>query len=328
MHVRGRGVRPGDGRPVRRLFRFIQALVVYRDWHWANRLLARARQNLSLVLGSLGARYVRVVPWADFGGASDGSPGGSPGGSCERLDARQPDGFVRINLAAYHLVLPDVRDRVVVDAGTNEGYGAALLARHARRVVALDVSEAAIAEARRRYARENVEFHVHDVTQPFPLPDGSAHVVFSSEVIEHVRDGAAFIRAAARALDPDGLLVVKTPNDAYNRLENRLNPHHVNSYDAARLERELAACFRDVRVEGYWLAEDLVVETEDRPAGTPPDELPYTFGEPIVVDRVRVVKLVVTPRRAIKPDTTPEYLLAWARGVRPDAVAARAGRSG
>ena len=298
------------GRLVGRLFRFILALVVYRDWHWANRLFARARQNLSLVFGALGARYVRVVPWTDFGGAPAGE-------ACERLDARQPQGFVRINLAAYHLILPEVRDRVVVDVGTNEGYGAALLARHARRVIALDVSEAAISEAKRRHARPNIEYHVHDVTTPYPVANGTAHVVFSSEVIEHVHDGAAFVRAAAAALTPEGVLVIKTPNDAYNRFENRMNPHHVNPYDRAKLERELRVCFTDVRVEGYWLAEDLVVETEDRPETTPVDERPYTFGEPIVVDRVRVVKLVVTPRRAIRPKSAPEYLLAWARGVRP-----------
>jgi SAM-dependent methyltransferase len=287
------------------------ALVVYRDWHWAGRLMARAYDNLAMVCGALGARYVRVVPWADFGGAA-------PGAACERLElAHQPGGYARIHLAAYHLALPEVVGRVVVDAGTNEGYGAALLARHARRVIAFDISEAAIAAARSRYATPNLEFHVHDATRPFPVADGAAHVVFSSEMIEHVRDGAAFVRAAARALDDDGVLIVKTPNDAFNRYENRLNPHHVNPYDAKRLAAELEACFREVRIEGYWLREELRVETEDRPEGVPPEEVPYTFGEPIVVDRVRVVKLVVTPQRSLHPSEPPEYLLAWARGKRP-----------
>ena len=286
------------------------ALVVYRDWHWAGRLLARAYDNLRLVFGGLGARYVRVVPWSDFGGAA-------PGAACERLElGRQPAGYARIHLAAYHLALPEVAGRVVVDAGTNEGYGAALMARHAQRVIAFDVSEAAIAAARSRYARANLEFHVHDATRPFPVPDASVHVVFASEMIEHLRDGAAFVRAAARALDDDGVLIVKTPNDAFNRYENRLNPHHVNPYDARRLAAELGACFREVRIEGYWLREELQVETEDRPSATPPEDVPYAFGEPIVVDRVRVVKLVVTPQRSLHPSAAPEYLLAWARGKR------------
>lgn len=299
------------GTLVRRSFRFLVALVVYRDWHWALRLLARARDNLALVFGSLGARYVRIVPWADFGGMASGE-------ACERLElSRQPEGYARVHLAAYHLILPEVLGRVVVDAGTNEGYGAALLARHAQRVIAFDVSEAAIAAARARHSRPNLEFHVHDAMRDFPMSDGAAHVVFASEVVEHLSDGASFIRAAARALDPDGLLVVKTPNDAFNRLENRLNPFHVNPYDARRLASELGACFHDVRIEGYWLREDLSIETEDRPTGIPPEELPYTFGEPIVIDRVRVVRLVVTPQRALHPTESPEYLLAWARGKRP-----------
>jgi SAM-dependent methyltransferase len=295
---------------VRRPFRFLVALIVYRDWHWARRLLARARQNLALVFGGLGARYVRIVPWTDFGGAA-------PGAACERLELnRQPAGYVRIHLAAYHLILPEVIGHVVVDAGTNEGYGAALLARHARKVIAFDVSEAAITAARARYPRPNLEFHVHDATRPFPVADGEAHVVFASEVIEHLSDPRAFVRAAARALDPDGLLIVKTPNVAFNRLENRLNPHHVSPFDARRLASVLGECFSDVRIEGYWLREDLSVETEDRPDGASPEELPYTFGEPIVVDRVRVVRLVVTPQRALHPAGAPEYLLAWARSKR------------
>ena len=292
---------------MKRLLDFLTALIVYRDVHYARRVLTRAGANLRLVLGGLGAWYVRVLPYRDFGGVD-------PAESCERFRAgEQPAGFTRVNLIPYHLALPDVRDRVVIEAGTNEGAGAALFATVARQVHAFDVSADAIAAARARYARANLTFAVHDATQPFPVPDGSAQVVFASEVIEHLANGPAFLAAAARALGPGGVLVVKTPNVAYNRWENHLNPHHVNPYDAAKLQYELAAHFDRVTIEGLTFDVALATAPEERPDAAPPEQRPYRFGDAIEVDRVLVTRMRVTPRR-VAGDEVPEYL--FARAVR------------
>lgn len=294
---------------MRRLARFVTALVRHRDVHYAGRLLARAAGNVRLVFGALGAWYVRVRPNEVFGGI--------PGGDCERWSlGEQPAGFVRLSLVPYHLALPDVAGRSVVDAGTAEGWGAALFARHARCVVAFDASAGAIAIARARYPLPNLRFDVHDATQPFPVAPRSADVVFSSEVIEHVRDGRAFVRAAAEALNDDGLLIVKTPNDAYNRLENRLNPHHVNPYTVARLRAELEAQFAEVEIQGLTYRQRLESAVEERPAGGAPESLPWRPNDPIAIDRVLVTRLVVTPERVDPPRGVPEFLLARARRPR------------
>ena len=285
------------------------ALVRYRDVHYAKRLIGRAAANLRLVSGALGARYLRIDPYRDFGGVADGD--------CERfVVGRQPAGFVRMNLAPYHLVLDEVAGRTVVEAGCNEGYGAALLARRAAQVHAFDLSSEAIAAARARHALSNLTFAVHDVATPFPLPDASADLVFSSETIEHLREGRGFIAAAAKVLKPDGCLVIKTPNDAYNRLENRMNPYHTNPYDEGRLRAELAEAFQSVAIEGITYQTDLVSAPEDRPEPAPPEARDYRFGDPIEIDRVLVTRMVVTPRRVpAGADEVPEYL--FARASRP-----------
>jgi len=295
---------------VARILRFLVALIRYGDIHYARRLIARAASNLHLVSSALGARYVRVKPWQDIGGVCE------PGG-CERLRTGvQPPGFVRVNLAAYHLALPEVGGRVVVDAGTNEGYGAALFARHAREVWGFDASAEAIAAAAARYRIPNLRFALHDVTRPFPVPRGSVDVVFSSEVIEHLADGDGFLDAARTALRPGGVLLIKTPNDAWNRYENRRNPHHINSYDAARLRRKLALLFEHVTIEGLRYREDLLTGAEDRPEPVAPEERPYRFGDPIDVDRVLVTRLRVVPERTRSTSgAEAEYL--FARAVRP-----------
>ena len=263
-------------------------------------------------MGSLGAHYIRIRPYEDFGGVASG-------GGCERFVlGEQPAGLVRVNLAAYHLALPDVAGRVVVDAGTNEGSGAALFARHAAQVVAFDLSEEGIASARTRHRSANLAFHVHDATKPFPIPDGTADVVFSSEVIEHLPDGRPFLAAAARALKPGGVLLLKTPNDDFNRFENRLNPHHINSYSGNRLRAEVQRYFEAHTMEG--LTYDVAIDRrlEERPDPEPPEATPYRFGEPIVIDRAILLSLNVTPRRVPIPGPeVPEYLWVRASGPRP-----------
>ncbi len=293
-----------------RLARFLAAVFIHRDAHYARRLLSRASANLRLVLGSLGAHYVRVRPYEDFGGVA-------PGSACERFRlGPQPAGLLRVNLIAYHLALPAVEGRVVVDAGTNEGMGAALFASRAREVHAFDIAPDAIERARARHRAPNLHFSVHDAETPFPVPDQSVDVVFSSEVIEHLPRGRSFLEAAARALTADGVLLLKTPNLDYNRVENRLNPYHTNPYTARRLRAELARHFEDVRIEG--LTYDLALETsvEDRPERDPPEVRPYRFGEPVWIDRVVLVRMRVTPRHENElRGNVPEYL--WARARRP-----------
>ena len=293
-----------------RATRFLIALFRYGDVHYARRLLARAASNMRLVLSGLGSEYVRVDPSHDFSGVEEGS--------CERfVEGEQPPGLIRTNLAAYHLALPHVKDCVVVDAGTNEGYGAALFATSARQVHAFDISADAIERARTRYSGSNIRFEVHDLTQSFPLASGSADVVFSSEVIEHLADGPAFLAAARDALRPGGRLIIKTPNDDFNRYENRLNPHHVNCYDAARLTREVAQQFVDVKVTGLTYRTDLETHAENRFDSEPVEKMPYRFGEPIEIDRVLVTRMRVTPQHAASTSgADAEYL--WATATRPE----------
>lgn len=255
---------------------------------------------------------MRIRPYEDFGGV----PGGV---ACERLVlGPQPAGLVRVNLIPYHLARSDVENRTVVDVGTNEGDGAALLATRAREVSGLDRSEDAIRAARERHRASNLRFLVHDATAPLPFADGSMGVVVSSEVIEHLPSGEPLIASAARVLEPGGLLLIKTPNDDYNRLENRLNPHHVNPYTARRLESELRRHFRDVSVEGITYDLDLTTASETFPdeTGDPVREA-YRFGDPIRIDRAVVVRMKITPRliRNLR-DEVPEYLWARASGPR------------
>lgn len=66
------------------------------------------------------------------------------------------------------------------------------------------------------------------------LPDGAFDIVHLREVLEHVRDPLALLRAAARTLRPDGLLYIQVPNDlqgyrrqVFGRIWWLIPPHHL-----------------------------------------------------------------------------------------------------
>lgn len=143
--------------------------------------------------------------------------------------------WFRRHEAAYLATVPWVRGTVVLDAGPGEGYGAALLARYAERLVSVDYDPATVAHARARYG--TVVGPVRGDLQRLPLADGSVEAVVCLQVLEHLHDQPGFLRECARVLRPAGTLVLSTPN----RLtfspgrDAPLNPFHTREVNAAEL---------------------------------------------------------------------------------------------
>src|SRR5712672_782635 len=105
--------------------------------------------------------------------------------------------WFRRHQVVYERLAPRCAGRDVLEAGCGEGYGADLIAGVARRVVAVDYDESAVAHVRSRYPR--VEVTQANLTD-LPLPDSSVDVVVNFQVIEHLWDQSQFIRECARVL--------------------------------------------------------------------------------------------------------------------------------
>ena len=138
----------------------------------------------------------------------------------------------------YHFVAPLVAGRDVLDIACGEGYGSALIARHAARVTGADISAAAVAHARSRYAAQpNVQFREADCAA-LPFADASFDVVVSFETLEHIPAQEAFLDEVRRVLRPGGFVVLSCPNKA----EYSDQRDHVNEFHLKELYRdELAA---------------------------------------------------------------------------------------
>jgi 2-polyprenyl-6-hydroxyphenyl methylase/3-demethylubiquinone-9 3-methyltransferase len=97
-----------------------------------------------------------------------------------------------------------------LDVGCGAGLLAEPLARLGARVTGIDASPEVIEVARDHAARQGlaIDYRAGDVQ----ALEGEFDLMTAMEVIEHVADPAAFLKALARRLAPGGLLVMSTPN--------------------------------------------------------------------------------------------------------------------
>ena len=142
----------------------------------------------------------------------------------------------------------------VLDAACGEGYGSALLAGTAASVLGIDIAENAIAHARARYGgMANLRFQRGDCTA-LDVPPGGFDLVVSFETLEHVQAQEALIAGFARALEPDGMLIVSSPDKhTYSEVSGFRNEFHVRELYRDELVALLAPHFPHVRLYGQKL---------------------------------------------------------------------------
>jgi SAM-dependent methyltransferase len=162
-------------------------------------------------------------------------------------DETEP-GIVALHLKRYEFARRRCEGKDVLDAGCGVGYGTAYLAERARRVVGVDLSDEAIAYARRRYSRPNVDFAVGDLLA-LEHADAEFDVVCAFETIEHLPDPERFVAEARRVLREDGVLIASTPR-AESTDEQPANPFHEREFSARDFEQLLQTRFASVELLG------------------------------------------------------------------------------
>lgn len=118
-------------------------------------------------------------------------------------EQRNPTRDLAAALVARELAVPP--GATVVEFGCGTGGITRLLAPHAARVFAMDLSQAMLARAQTRDYACPVEWRVHDVTEPWPV-SAPADLVVGTLVLEHLPDLGPVLAHAAAALAPGGRL--------------------------------------------------------------------------------------------------------------------------
>jgi ubiquinone/menaquinone biosynthesis C-methylase UbiE len=98
-------------------------------------------------------------------------------------------------------------DDLVLEVGAGTGEIGVHLARLPVQYVGLDASAAMLDVFRARAAGDSPSLIVADGNQPWPLPDGSATVVFASRVV-HLLEPDHVVRETLRVCRPAGLLIL------------------------------------------------------------------------------------------------------------------------
>jgi SAM-dependent methyltransferase len=147
-----------------------------------------------------------------------------------------------------------VEGKNVLDAACGEGYGAYTLAAKAGRVTGVDLSQAAITHAFRRYSAPNLSFQQADCCN-LPFPDGHFDCIVSFETLEHLESQQQMLKEFRRVLAAEGFLVISSPDKAVytDQLKNN-NIFHRRELYRKELESLLLEEFPEIRLLGHKLA--------------------------------------------------------------------------
>ena len=136
--------------------------------------------------------------------------------------------------------------KAILDLASGEGYGAAMLARTAAKVIGVDSSADSVAHASHRYHRDNLEYMVGTCAD-IPLPNACIDVVVSFETIEHHDRHEQMMQEVRRVLRPDGILVISTPDKYHYSIEpGRVNPYHVKELYQHEFKQLLGNHFKHI----------------------------------------------------------------------------------
>ena len=144
-----------------------------------------------------------------------------------------------------------VRGRKVLDLGSGEGFGAAILSETAAHVIGVDVDERTVEHSKLNYGGENLEFRLGTALDLSSFEDGSLGAVVAFEIIEHVQDQERVLEEVARVLADDGVLIVSTPDRRlYSEATGQQNPFHERELALEEFQGLLAERFPHVAMWG------------------------------------------------------------------------------
>lgn len=166
--------------------------------------------------------------------------------------------WFRRHLAVYRWVAARCADLRVADMACGEGYGAAVLAEHAREVVGVDANPEAHEHARLRYTRPGLSF-VRALIEEFDQGAPYEAIVFL-QTVEHLQEPERVLSHFRALLADGGTVYISTPNRltlAPAGASKSDNPWHVREYVEDEFRALLESSFGEVELLGVFHARKL-----------------------------------------------------------------------
>jgi len=139
-------------------------------------------------------------------------------------------------------------NKVVLDAACGVGYGSFYLSEVANEVIGVDISEEAIAYAKKHYQKENMQFRQMDI-HTLMFSDKYFDLACSFETLEHLDDPERYISEVKRVLKDDGIFIISTPYFK-KTLHKPKNPYHKIEFSQEDFSNLLEKYFNKVEIFG------------------------------------------------------------------------------
>jgi SAM-dependent methyltransferase len=151
-------------------------------------------------------------------------------------------------------LLPKIKGKYVLDAGCGPGFYADLLLEKGAKVTAIDVSPKMIFYARERLGNR-ATLQVANLEEPLDfLSDKSVDIVFSSLVLDYIKNWTLLFSEFSRILKDDGYLIFSTEHPAgkwANRDHPRLTKKPRNYFELEHVEFIWTGFGKPVPVPSY-----------------------------------------------------------------------------
>lgn len=161
----------------------------------------------------------------------------------ERMESFVQSEVTLEHLHRYMIAKNYVKDKVVLDIASGEGYGTNLLAAIAKEIVGVDISSEAISLAKKKYKSTNLQFK-EGRADLIPCKDNYFDVVVSFETLEHHDKHDEMLSEIKRVLKPEGILIISTPDKYYYSDKiNYKNEYHIKELYLIEFENLLKKYF-------------------------------------------------------------------------------------
>ena len=170
------------------------------------------------------------------------------------------------HLHRYLLACELATGKTVLDIACGDGYGSAMLARHAAQVTGVDIDTPTVERARGKYVADNLRFLQGSATD-IPLDDDSVDLVISFETIEHLMEQDRMLYEIRRVLRPEGFLLISSPDKyEYSDVPGYHNEFHLKELYCQEFEALLQKHFSRHALLGQRVVfGSLIASAETRP---------------------------------------------------------------
>lgn len=138
-------------------------------------------------------------------------------GACEEV--KKETFKIRLKL------IPEDKNKKILDCGCAAGYLLEIAREQGFIPYGIDINPIGIEIARRKFPSHQV---YKGTLEDSPFPGGFFYAIFMNDFLEHVRNPAAILKLAYQLLEPEGFLVIATPdtNSFSHKITRQYWPHY------------------------------------------------------------------------------------------------------